>query len=67
MERYKSLSTFPRDCTHKLIISGTSMSCPHVAGIIGLLKKIYLDWSPSAIRFAIMTTGQCHMLTIYII
>ncbi|XP_057962162.1 subtilisin-like protease SBT5.3 [Malania oleifera] len=39
------------------ILSGTSVSCPHVSGAVGLLKTLYPGWTPAAIRSAIMTTA----------
>ncbi|MFL6128058.1 MAG: S8 family peptidase [Mycobacteriales bacterium] len=40
------------------LVSGTSMSSPHIAGLGALVIQAHPDWSPMAVKSALMTTAS---------
>jgi len=42
--------------------SGTSASWPHVSRIIGLLKRLYSNWSLAALKSALMIYIMSHKM-----
>lgn len=41
------------------------MACPHVTGIVALIKSVHQSWSPAAIKSALITTGESNQ-TFYV-
>ncbi|PIA54548.1 hypothetical protein AQUCO_00900839v1 [Aquilegia coerulea] len=52
-----SLAVGDKRSTKYNIMSGTSMACPHATGAAAYVKSFHPDWSPAAIKSALMTTA----------
>ncbi len=47
-----------------LVLSGTSMACPQIAGLSALMKQLHPDWTTEEIKAAIVNTANHDMTTL---